>query len=80
MTIIQLLEKLAGGSTGLLSLLSQVGQRAPDLAPLAQEWITKLGQAVSASNIAELAGALPSELADVLKGNIDPRDNPSNDI
>lgn len=77
MTILQLLAKLVGPADELVKFLRRAGDAVPDLAPTAEEWITKLQAAASQSNLVELAQALPKEIADIGRGEINPRSHPS---
>lgn len=80
MTILQLLEKMAGGAAGLIALLKAAGEQAPDLAPLANDWIAQLSAAASQENLIALATALPKEIAAIASGNIAPKDHPGDAI
>jgi len=78
MTLLDLLLKAAGlPADTLTALITAGGNAAPDLKPLADEWIARLGEAVSSDNLALLAAALPAELADIVHGNLSPRRHPS---
>ena len=80
MTILELISRWAGASGDLVALLTAAGNAAPDLKPKADEWIDKLGAAVSPENLANLAAALPAEAADILRGHLNPKDHPSDAI
>ena len=80
MTILELLQKLTGGAQGLTELLMRVRTELPDLAPVADNWLALLGSAASQENLVELASVLPAEIANIIKGHIDPKDHPSDAI
>lgn len=77
MTILELLSKMVGPAGGLLKFLERAGQTAPDLKPVADEWIAKLSAAIAQENIINLAKVLPEEIANIASGKIEPRDHPS---
>jgi len=80
MTLLELLQKLAAGLPNLVAVLTEAGDRAPDLKPTLDAWIAALESAVTPENFAALAGALPAELLDIARGKISPHDHPSDDI
>lgn len=82
MNLLDWLVKLAGAKdgSGLIVLLEKGGDVAPDLKPVADEWIAKLNAAASIENLAAVAPALVAELSNIAQGKIEPRDSPSNAI
>ena len=77
MTILEALVKWAGASSSLENLLRSAGDLSPDLKPTADEWLAKLGQAVTPEGLASVALALPGEFRDILRGKLAPEDHPS---
>jgi hypothetical protein len=78
MTLQDLLNKIvAGAGDRLLDFLSEVALKLPDLAPLANQWMTLLQEAVSLNSLVSLGKALPGEIANIAQGKLDPRDHPS---
>ncbi len=80
MTILEGLEKLAGTTTKMIEFLERVARQLPDLADEANEKIALLRSAAAMENLVSLAGVLPGEIADVAKGQIRPKDHPSDAI
>ena len=78
MTLLDLLIKAAGAPAGkLVVLLNLVKQEAPDLAPKVDEVLAMLASAITPDNLVAVASQLPAEIANILKGDLDPRKNPS---
>lgn len=77
MTLLDLLNKLAGAGDELVEFLTRAKLAAPDLAPLVDEWLIRLNQAISVQSLIALATALPKELGDIAQGKIKPKDHPS---
>jgi len=80
MTILQILEKLAGGSLNVIAFLERAAEAAPDLAPKAQELIALLQSAASQANLVAVASALPGEIANIAQGKLEPKDHPSDAV
>ena len=78
MTLSDILSKAAGVPIGSLIVLLRAGANAlPDLRAEAEAIIAKLETAVAPSNLIALAEALPKEIANIARGQIDPRNHPS---
>lgn len=80
MTLLEALVKLAGASSSLENLLRSAGDLSPDLKPVADEWLAKLGTALTPEGLAGVAMALPAEARDILRGLLKPEDHPSDAI
>lgn len=80
MTLLDVLIRAGAAGVNLVALLRKVAAAAPDLAPEAQRWIDALESSVSQSNLVSLAATLPTEIANIAKGQIEPRDHPSDAI
>ena len=81
MSILEILKLITGASaTGLVDLLKGVSAKAPDLAPLAEEWIAKIATAASPANLLAVNTAVVAELANIAQGKLDPHDHPSDSI
>lgn len=78
MRLIDLLVR-AGGlpAAKLLEVLQWVIVNAPDLADEARQIMDKLNAAVPLENLLSVAAILPTEIANIAAGKIDPRDHPS---
>jgi hypothetical protein len=77
MTLLDILLK-AGLAAGLLvDVLNKAKQELPDLAPQIDDILVSLATAVSTENLVNIAAALPAEIANIAKGNLDPRQHPS---
>lgn len=62
---------------GLVRLIEAGANADPSLRPLADEWLATLASALSEDNITALLGALPTELENIKKLKLDPREHPS---
>jgi hypothetical protein len=82
MNLLAWLTKLAGFGSGnsLVDLLTQAGNKVPDLKPQADDWIAKLRGAVDPANLLNVSQAIPGEIANILKLNIESKDHPSDSI
>ena len=72
--------KAAGPAEELIKLLEVVGERLPDLAPVAADLAFKLKAAVDVQALTAVAVAIPKELGDIAQGHIDARRHPSDAI
>ena len=78
MTLLQLLEKAAGiPAATLVALLELLAAAQPEVAEQVASIIAKLKAAIPVNNLVAVAEALPSEIANIAQGKIDPRDHPS---
>jgi hypothetical protein len=81
MTILELLAKAAGiPATQIVTFLESVKARLPDLGPAVDKFLADLHLGVSAEAIEAIMTALPSELLDIVKGIINPKEHPSDGI
>jgi len=78
MTILELFEKALGEPAGnLTSVLDEVANGGGELAPLANQLRTKLGDQLSGVDLAGVAHAVTGELADIAQMHFHPRQHPS---
>jgi hypothetical protein len=80
MTLQVLLEYLTGAADELDLFLDAAASARPELRPKVEEWRLRLRQSIDPINLAALAGALPAELAAIVRGNLNPREHPSDAI
>jgi len=77
MRILDVLEKAGLAVNPLRAVLGKVGDALPDLKDEADAILAKLDAPVALENLAALAVAVPAELAEIVKGKVDPREHPS---
>jgi hypothetical protein len=75
-TILDILTKAGLSAAGIIALLHKASELAPDLAPEVNDLLAKLAAAVDQQSLVALAAALPAEIANIAKGNLDPKDHP----
>lgn len=80
MTILDVLNKLSAGATDLVGFMEKVGEKAPDLKPIADSWIASLNEGIAPDNLVNLASVLPGEIAALAQGKVTPKDHPSDSI
>lgn len=76
MTLFELLRRAGTSVADLRKILEHVAESGSDLAPLAQEILTRFGEDVPAEKLAELASELPKEILNALQGKFDGRFHP----
>jgi hypothetical protein len=80
MTLLEILNRLALSGSELVLLLEALKLKAPDLAPQIDEWLAKLNDSIGTEALVSLATVLPSEIANIAQGQLDPHDHPSDSI
>jgi hypothetical protein len=64
----------------ILNFLERLKILAPDMAAEIDFWLVALQTPLGAENLAAIAKVLPGEIVNIFKGQIDPRDHPSDGI
>ena len=78
MTILDILTKGVGvPADKLRALLIAGGEAAPDLKPTADKILDTLERAIEPSNLATVSALVAEELKNIIGGNLDGRDHPS---
>lgn len=77
MTWLEILTKGGLAASGIVALLERARALAPDLGDDIDGILTELNTAISAENITAIVAALPGEFKNIIKGQLDPRDHPS---
>lgn len=77
MTVADFLKLLGFASDALADFLRAVALKVPELAATVEELIAKLNEPLTAENMAAVLAILPQELINVVKGQLDPRNHPS---
>ena len=73
----RILAQALGASDTLLAVLQRIAGSGTDLAPLAERLLAEAGDVLESLNPAELAAVLIPEVKNILTGQIEPKDHPS---
>lgn len=77
MTVADFLKLLGFASEALADLLRAIAVKVPELAETAEALVAKLNEPLTMENMAAVLAVIPQELVNVVKGQIDPRQHPS---
>lgn len=80
MKLFDALDKAGAKVADLKKILSWVAENAPDLAEKAEALAAQLDSPISPEALAELGAAIPGELLNISRGQLDPRNHPGDAI
>jgi len=77
MNVAEFLKLIGFSAEALADFLRAIAIKVPELATTVEEWIAKLNEPLTAENLAAVLAVLPTELLAILRGQLEPRQHPS---